>query len=50
MTDLPSTTPASEEEPGDERMTLGQRFSVALYTTMERAAMRWPERPARALF
>jgi KDO2-lipid IV(A) lauroyltransferase len=34
----------------DERLTVGQRLSLGLYTSMERVAMRWPERPARALF
>jgi KDO2-lipid IV(A) lauroyltransferase len=34
----------------DERLTLGQRLSLGLYTSMERVAMTWPERPARALF
>src|SRR5437016_1175695 len=48
VTDLPT----AEAEPGsdDERLTPGQRLSVGLYTTMERVALRWPERPARALF
>jgi lauroyl/myristoyl acyltransferase len=50
VTDLPATTPEAEQEPDDEGMTFGQRFSVGLYTTMERVAMRWPERPARAVF
>src|SRR6266508_2034658 len=34
----------------DERETFGQRMAWSLYTTMERIAMRWPERPARLLF
>lgn len=48
MTDLP--TAKAEPARDDERLTPGQRFSVGLYTTMERVALRWPERPARALF
>ncbi|MFL5797824.1 MAG: phosphatidylinositol mannoside acyltransferase [Actinomycetota bacterium] len=42
--------PMADPEDGNERLTLGQQFSFRLYTTMERVAMRWPERPARALF
>jgi len=34
----------------EDRETVGQRASVWLYTTMERVAMSWPERSARALF
>jgi lauroyl/myristoyl acyltransferase len=37
-------------DPDEERLTLGQRVSWQLYTSMERVAMTWPERPARALF
>jgi KDO2-lipid IV(A) lauroyltransferase len=54
MTDLPQTAPAGAEPeaapPDDETLTLGQRVSLGLYTSMERVAMTWPERPARALF
>jgi phosphatidylinositol dimannoside acyltransferase len=35
---------------GDERLSMGQRLSIGLYTSMEHVATRWPERPARALF
>jgi phosphatidylinositol dimannoside acyltransferase len=47
VTDLSTADPSAED--GD-RPTFGQRMSLQLYTTMERVAMRWPERPARALF
>ena len=52
MTDLPTASPeaAPPAADGRERLTPGQRLSLGLYTTMERVAMRWPERPARALF
>jgi lauroyl/myristoyl acyltransferase len=43
VTDLPTAD-------GDERLTLGQHVSWRLYTSMERIAMTWPERSARALF
>jgi phosphatidylinositol dimannoside acyltransferase len=35
---------------GPERETLGQRVAVGAFRSMERIAMRWPERPARLLF
>ena len=41
---------AAGEAAADERETLGQRLSWHLYTSMERVAMRWPERAARAVF
>ncbi|HXJ63645.1 MAG TPA: phosphatidylinositol mannoside acyltransferase [Actinomycetota bacterium] len=50
MTDLPSATTDAPGSDADERLTAGQRLSLGLYTSMERVAMRWPERPARALF
>ena len=52
MTDLPTASPegAPSAAAGAERLTPGQRLSLGLYTAMERVAMRWPERPARALF
>jgi KDO2-lipid IV(A) lauroyltransferase len=48
VTDLPTAAPVAAEAEG--RLTIGQRLSISLYTTMERVATRWPERPARALF
>jgi KDO2-lipid IV(A) lauroyltransferase len=48
VTDVPSDSPAGP--PDDERLSFGQRISVGLYTSMERVATTWPERPARALF
>jgi KDO2-lipid IV(A) lauroyltransferase len=48
VTDLP--TAQADPQQDDERLTPGQRFSIGLYTAMERVALRWPERPARALF
>jgi KDO2-lipid IV(A) lauroyltransferase len=48
VTDLPSASPS--EAAGDDRLTIGQRLSLGLYTSMERVATTWPERPARALF
>ncbi|HEY7280736.1 MAG TPA: phosphatidylinositol mannoside acyltransferase [Actinomycetota bacterium] len=48
MTDLPTAAPATAESA--PRLTAGQRLSLSLYTTMERVATTWPERPGRALF
>jgi len=52
VTDLPTgAAPDPSVSPeDDERMSFGQRVSVGLYTSMERIAMTWPERPARTLF
>src|SRR6266540_605020 len=48
VTEIPAVRAAPHED--DERETLGQRLAWHLYTSMERIAMGWPERPARLLF
>src|SRR6266508_2262365 len=48
VTEIPAVRAAPPED--DERETLGQRLAWHLYTSMERIAMGWPERPARLLF
>jgi phosphatidylinositol dimannoside acyltransferase len=43
-----ASAPTREET--TERQTLRERMAVVVYSSMERVAMTWPRRPARALF